>query len=87
MPEPLVQAARMPAISVMEVEDEDRTVSLDTKKITEEMLLGWECRSQCAVCIDNFEVNQVVTQMPCKHMYHSDCIFALVGISQHLSSL
>lgn len=64
----------MPAISVMEVEDEDRTVSLDTKKITEEMLLGWECRSQCAVCIDNFEVNQVVTQMPCKHMYHSDCI-------------
>lgn len=30
--------------------------------------------AQCAVCKDDFERGMEVKQMPCKHVYHSDCI-------------
>ncbi|XP_051122522.1 E3 ubiquitin-protein ligase RING1 [Andrographis paniculata] len=30
--------------------------------------------AQCAVCMDDFEIGTVVKQMPCKHVYHHDCI-------------
>ncbi|KAJ4713668.1 E3 ubiquitin-protein ligase RING1-like [Melia azedarach] len=46
--------------------------ALPNIKITEE-LMGSDS-SQCAVCKDSFELNEVARQMPCKHIYHSDCI-------------
>uniref|UniRef100_A0A0D6R293 RING-type E3 ubiquitin transferase n=1 Tax=Araucaria cunninghamii TaxID=56994 RepID=A0A0D6R293_ARACU len=39
--------------------------------------------AQCAVCKDEFEIGTEVKQMPCKHMYHSDCI--LPWLAQHNS--
>ncbi|KAH9557762.1 hypothetical protein CY35_07G101700 [Sphagnum magellanicum] len=39
--------------------------------------------AQCAVCKDEFEIGAQVRQMPCKHMYHEDCI--LPWLAQHNS--
>ncbi|KAK6153211.1 hypothetical protein DH2020_012850 [Rehmannia glutinosa] len=41
-------------------------------KITEEILASDS--SQCAVCTDCFELDGEAKQMPCKHIYHKDCI-------------
>uniref|UniRef100_M1CKA2 RING-type E3 ubiquitin transferase n=1 Tax=Solanum tuberosum TaxID=4113 RepID=M1CKA2_SOLTU len=30
--------------------------------------------SQCAVCKDGFKLDELVKQMPCKHMYHDGCL-------------
>ncbi|KAK4339160.1 hypothetical protein RND71_040622 [Anisodus tanguticus] len=45
--------------------------ALPTVKITQRHL---NTDSQCPVCQDNFELGSDVKQMPCKHIYHSDCI-------------
>lgn len=39
--------------------------------------------AQCAVCKDEFELCLRVTQMPCKHLYHANCI--LPWLAQHNS--
>lgn len=50
-------------------------------KITEEHLRSE--LSQCAVCKDDFELDAEVRQMPCKHIYHPDCI--LPWLAEHNS--
>lgn len=54
---------------------------MPTVKISKEHL-GTEA-AHCAVCKDEFELSARVRQMPCKHMYHSDCI--LPWLAQHNS--
>ncbi|KAJ8759328.1 hypothetical protein K2173_006848 [Erythroxylum novogranatense] len=44
---------------------------LPTVKITESLDLEM---NQCAVCKDEFEKGVEAKQMPCKHIYHKDCL-------------
>jgi len=46
--------------------------SLLDVNISHELLVSDE--AQCAVCKDNFDVGDKAKQMPCKHIYHKDCI-------------
>ncbi|KAK7314752.1 hypothetical protein VNO77_33280 [Canavalia gladiata] len=40
--------------------------------VTEELLATDS--AQCAVCKDTFGLGEIAKQMPCKHIYHADCI-------------
>lgn len=46
--------------------------NLPTIKVTEEVQNSE--MNHCAVCQDDFEKYMEVKQMPCKHIYHSDCL-------------
>ncbi|CAA7048371.1 unnamed protein product [Microthlaspi erraticum] len=48
------------------------TDALPTVKVTKDMLQSET--NQCAVCMDEFEDGIEAKQMPCKHVYHHDCL-------------
>jgi len=54
--------------------------AMPTVKIAEKHLC---IESHCAVCTDEFEIGGEAREMPCKHIYHADCI--LPWLAQHNS--
>lgn len=52
--------------------------AMPTIQISEEHL-GTDA-AQCAVCKDEFIVGKSVRQMPCKHMYHEECIMPWLSV-------
>ncbi|OLL27031.1 Mitochondria fission 1 protein [Neolecta irregularis DAH-3] len=45
--------------------------SLPKKKVDREMAAS---KAQCSVCRDEFEVGNVYAKLPCKHLFHTECI-------------
>lgn len=67
--------------------------SLPRKNVTEDML-GDEHRAECSICMDEVNVGEEVTVLPCKHWFHHACVSAWLkehdtcphcrkGISKH----
>ncbi|PKA66987.1 E3 ubiquitin-protein ligase RING1 [Apostasia shenzhenica] len=54
--------------------------AMPTIKITQRHLRG---DSHCPVCKEKFELGSEAREMPCKHLYHSDCI--IPWLTQHNS--
>ncbi|RJE17698.1 RING finger domain protein [Aspergillus sclerotialis] len=52
---------------------QDAIHSLPKKKVDEEML-GSEGKAECSICMDPVEMGTEVTELPCKHWFHFNCI-------------
>lgn len=49
--------------------------SLPTKQVTKEMM-GNDGTAECSICMDNVEIGSDITELPCKHWFHKDCVTA-----------
>uniref|UniRef100_A0A7N0V5A6 RING-type E3 ubiquitin transferase n=1 Tax=Kalanchoe fedtschenkoi TaxID=63787 RepID=A0A7N0V5A6_KALFE len=53
--------------------------SMPTIEITETHMKT-DLQSQCAICKEEFELRSEAREMPCKHLYHSDCILPWLAL-------
>lgn len=44
------------------------------KKPVDESMLGNDGKAECSICMDNVELKEEVTMLPCNHWFHQDCI-------------
>ncbi|KAH8705163.1 hypothetical protein BGW36DRAFT_8614 [Talaromyces proteolyticus] len=51
------------------------------KKAVDKEMLGAEGKAECSICMEAVEVGSEVTELPCKHWFHGDCIE--VWLKQH----
>lgn len=49
--------------------------SLATRKV-EESMMGNDGKAECSICMDNVEIGQEVTVLPCNHWFHGECVTA-----------
>ena len=42
----------------------------------EEKMMGNDGKAECSVCMENVEVGDEVTMLPCKHWFHGECVGA-----------
>ncbi|RYO86309.1 hypothetical protein DL766_008769 [Monosporascus sp. MC13-8B] len=59
---------------------EDAIAKLSKKKLDSEML-GPELKGECTICIDEVNVGDEITVLPCKHWFHNDCV--VLWLKQH----
>ncbi|KAK1975826.1 hypothetical protein LZ30DRAFT_604778 [Colletotrichum cereale] len=52
---------------------EDALSKLQRKKVDKEML-GPEGKTECTICIDDFNEGDDATVLPCKHWFHDQCV-------------
>ncbi|EEP81625.1 predicted protein [Uncinocarpus reesii 1704] len=46
------------------------------KKPVDKTMLGHDGKAECSICMDNVEIAEKVTELPCKHWFHGTCISA-----------
>lgn len=49
--------------------------ALPRKKVSEDML-GPEHTAECSICMDEVNIGEQVTELPCKHWFHHTCVSA-----------
>lgn len=54
--------------------EDDEIKRLPILKITNQIIEDEHMTTECAVCKDSFNVNEEVIKLPCKHLYHNNCI-------------
>ncbi|EXJ64781.1 hypothetical protein A1O7_01119 [Cladophialophora yegresii CBS 114405] len=54
---------------------EDAIRSLKKKRVDREML-GDDGKAECSICMDNVDVGQEVTVLPCNHWFHGECVIS-----------
>ena len=57
---------------------EDAIQSLRTKQVDREMM-GNEGKAECSICMDNVEIGDEVTVLPCNHWFHGQCVKSWLG--------
>jgi hypothetical protein len=45
--------------------------SLKKRPLTDQEI---STEADCAVCKDQFEIHEIVIELPCEHIFHGDCI-------------
>lgn len=50
----------------------DQIASLPKVPVDESML-GSDGKAECSVCMDNVQLGEIVTKLPCSHWYHTSC--------------
>ncbi|GAB7342264.1 hypothetical protein MBLNU457_g0504t1 [Dothideomycetes sp. NU457] len=53
----------------------DAIASLPTRKITEKDQ-GSEGKADCSICMDEAKIGEEVTELPCHHWFHGECVKA-----------
>nr|KMM70588.1 RING finger protein 126-A [Coccidioides posadasii RMSCC 3488] len=46
------------------------------KKQVDKTMLGHDGKAECSICMDSVQIEEEVTELPCKHWFHGNCISA-----------
>ena len=46
------------------------------KKLVDKSMMGNDGKAECSVCMDNVEIGDQVTVLPCQHWFHGECVGA-----------
>ena len=46
------------------------------KKTVDKAMMGQEGKAECSVCMDTVEIGDQVTELPCRHWFHGECVGA-----------
>lgn len=46
------------------------------KKTVDKAMMGQDGKAECSVCMDTVELGDQVTELPCRHWFHGECVGA-----------
>ena len=52
------------------IKNPEKILNIDSKKFNKNI----SCYNECSVCITNFETNDDIIEIKCKHIFHNECI-------------